>query len=320
MTKKQFHFLSSDGKTRIRAIEWQPQQKPVAIVQLTHGMVEFIDRYDGFADYLTGEGMVVFGHDHLGHGGSVQNQADWGHFADQAGDRIVLDDIRQLTRLARGQYPGLPLILFGHSMGSFFTRCFLAEYGAEIDGAILSGTGQQSLLELTFGQTLTAVIRTARGARYRSKLVDDLAFANLNKAFAGGRTARDWLTRDEAVVDFHLSDPRCNFMFTVTAYQDMFRCYQNAQDPARVGKIPKDKPVLVLAGDQDPVSGFGSGAGKAHDQLRQAGLSKTQLKLYPGYRHEILNEIGREVVYADIVQWIQTQLIGKESAITEKSV
>ncbi|NCC85891.1 MAG: alpha/beta hydrolase, partial [Clostridia bacterium] len=129
-------------------------------------------------------------------------------------------------------------------------------------------------------------------------------------AFADGRTTRDWLTRDEAIVDFHLSDPRCNFMFTVTAYRDLFRCYQTAQDPARVGKIPKDKPVLVLAGEKDPVSGFGQGARKAHNQLRQAGLSRTQIKLYPGYRHEILNEIGREVVYADIVQWIQTQVIG----------
>jgi alpha-beta hydrolase superfamily lysophospholipase len=267
-----------------------------------------LSKYDGFADYLTGQGLVVFGHDHLGHGGSVQRQADWGHFADRDGDRIVLDDIRQLTRLARQQYPGLPLVLFGHSMGSFFTRCFLSAYGDEIDGAILSGTGQQSLLELTFGQALTTVIRATRGARYRSKLVDDLAFANLNKAFAGGRTTRDWLTRDEAIVDFHLSDPRCNFMFTVTAYRDMFRCYQNAQDPVQVEKIPKDKPVLILAGDQDPVSGFGQGASKAHDQLKQAGLQRTQLKLYPVYRHEILNEIGREEVYEDIMRWIRTQV------------
>ena len=297
------------GRT-LHAFRCIPEGEVRAIVQLSHGMVEFIDRYKPLAEDLAGRGILVTGHDHLGHGGSIRTKDDYGYFAQPDGNRAVLDDLHAMTTLTKQLYPGVPYFLLGHSMGSFYARQYLCEYGAELDGAILMGTGYQPKALVTLARTVCRVLAVFFGWQHRSKLVRDLSFLGYNKGLEG-RTPHDWLNRDPAEVDKYRADERCMFTFTLNAYYSMFTGILRLYDPDFLNRMPKDLPLLFLAGDADPVGEQSKGVQRAIDSLKAVGVQNITQKFYPGARHELLMEINRQEVFADIGNWLDQQLARK---------
>ena len=294
------------GRT-LHAFRCVPEGEVRAILQLSHGMVEFIDRYKPLAESLAQRGILVTGNDHLGHGGSIRTKADYGYFAEPDGNRAVLEDLHSVTKLTKQLYPGVPYFLLGHSMGSFYARQYLCEYGQELSGAIIMGTGHQPKALVQFARSTCRALAAVHGWQYRSKLVANLSFMGYNKGLEG-RTTHDWLNRDAAEVDKYLADERCTFTFTLNAYYSMFSGILRLHDPAFLARMPKDLPLLFLAGTADPVGDRGKGVLRAIQSLKAAGVQNIRCKLYPGARHELLVETNRQEVFADIAAWLNDQL------------
>lgn len=305
MKKEEFYFDSNDGLTKIRALKFIPDGEVKAILQISHGMVEFIDRYEDFANYLCEKGFLVVGNDHLGHGGSVNSKEDWGYFAKKDGYRIVLDDILKLLKIVKKDYPNKKYYLLGHSMGSFLARLFLIEYGNELDGAIIMGTGQQSKGTLVAGKALTKLISLFKGEKYRSSFINNMALGSYNKKFEPSKTHCDWLTKDEKIVNWYYNEPRCKFVFTLNGYYNLFSLIEQIIDEKNLRKMPKDLPVLIVSGEDDPVGNFGKDPKAVYEAFKSIGMKNLDLKLYPNDRHEILNEIDKALVYEDIYNWLK---------------
>ena len=304
MRKNEFRFRSSNGEVDVRSMEYIPDDRIIGILQIAHGMVEFIDRYENFAEFLCRNGILVTGNDHIGHGGSVNSKDDWGYFGDN-GNQVVLDDMHQLTLLTKKDYPDTPYFLLGHSMGSFYARQYLGTYGDELDGAIIMGTGMEPLPVLKSGMFLCRLIAFFKGWRHRSAFVNNIAFGSYNKKFEPARTRADWLTKDEKIVDWYLNEPRCTFMFTLNGYYNMFKGISRLYDKDLINAVPKDLPVLFVSGANDPVGGFGAEVEKSMKTLTDAGMRNVSMHLYANDRHEILNETDREQVYEDLLTWIE---------------
>ena len=303
MKKQEFSFRSNNDLADIRAVEYIPDQEIRAILQIAHGMDEFIDRYDAFAEYLCSKGFLVVGNDHLGHGGSVNSPEEWGYFGEH-GNQTLLEDMHKLTELIKEKYPGFPYFLMGHSMGSFYARQYITTYGKELKGAIIMGTGFEPLYKLQAAKALCKTIAMVKGWKHRSKLVNDMAFGSYNKHFEPARTSVDWLTKDEKIVDWYLSEPRCTFVFTLNGYYNMFEGIARLHNKDLLRIVPKDLPVLFVSGEEDPVGSFGAEVKAAAKSLIDVGVQNVEVKLYPNDRHEILNELDKETVYEDLYNWL----------------
>ena len=309
IVRKEYSFKSATGLCDIYARSWAPADKDSvkAIFQITHGMAEHGERYARFAKRLCEHGYAVFAQDHIGHGKSVASDDDLGYFGEKDGWRDFVIDCRSLTDIAREEYPGKPVVFFGHSMGSFYARQYLCEWGDELDGAIIMGTGYQPKALVQLARTICRVLAVFHGWHYRSKLVARLSFLGYNKGLEG-RTAHDWLNRDPVEVDRYRADERCTFIFTLNAYYSMFSGILRLYDPALLARVPKDLPMLFLAGDADPVGEQGAGVKRAVKSLLDAGVKNIEVKLYPSARHELLVELNREEVFADIGDWLERRL------------
>ena len=306
--KEDFYYTSASGNTKIHAVRYIPDQKIKAILQISHGMVEHIERYEDFARYLNSKGILVTGNDHLGHGSSVNSPDDFGYFAKKDGNKAVLYDVYQLTQITKESYPNLPYFLLGHSMGSFIARQYLCQFGGELDGVILMGTGYPSPLLVQFGRCLTGILSLFLGSDFRSPLVNYLAFGSYNKHFQPVKTSKDWLTKDPKQVQKYLSDPRCQFIFTVNGLYHMFTGISHLYHQKFLKKMPSHLPVLFVSGKEDPVGDLGKGVIKSARSFQKAGMKNIKVKLYPDDRHEILNETDREVVYRHLYRWIASVL------------
>ena len=300
-------FLSSDGKTELFYREYLPSGEPVGIFQIVHGVAEHIERYDDFAAFLADNGYIVVMHDQLGHGKSVRDDDSLGFFCEDDGWGKVLQDVRRLHDLTAEKYPGKPYFLFGHSMGSFVVRTYLIKYRAGLDGAVLSGTGQQNAPLLRTGLMVTAAEIRRHGARYKSDLVNNMAFGGYNKKFSDVRTAFDWLSRDESVVDSYVEDPLCGYVPSVGLLRDMFSGMMFIGKAKNVSRMKKDLPVLFFSGDCDPVGENGKGVIRAYKSFLKAGMTDVTMKLYHGGRHEMLNETNSDEVYQDILYWLNSK-------------
>ena len=297
------------GRT-LHAFRCVPEGEVKAVLQLSHGMVEFIDRYKPLAEYLAGRGILVTGHDHLGHGGSIRTKADYGYFAEPDGNRAVLADLHAMTVRTKELYPGVPYFLLGHSMGSFYARQYLCEYGHELDGAIIMGTGWQPEMTIRGGLLLAGILSGLKGPDAVSKMVTNMAFGAYNKAFGDKpRTPNDWLSADTDNVDRYMADPLCGADATVGLFRQMLRGLRFNQTPGNIDRMDKNAPILLIAGQDDPVGDMGAGVRRTHDAFKRAGIRDVTLKLYPGLRHEILNEAAmRDTVYGDIGAWLDRVL------------
>ncbi len=303
--KEEFYYLSRDGKTQIHAVEWIPDGEVKGILQLCHGMVEYIERYNEFASYMCERGYYVVGHDHLGHGKSVNSDADYGYFPEKEGNQFVIGDIGQLRSMTEEKYPDVPYLMLGHSMGSFLLRQYLTMYGDGLAGAVIMGTGYQPMAVLKAGQLVCRLTALFKGWRYRSKFVDNLSFGGFNKRFEPSETGRDWITSDRELRRKYVEDPLCMFRFTIGGYYQMFEGMKVLARKESMEKIPKDLPVLFTAGAEDPVGAFGRNVRKVYEKYKAAGMRKVAIKLYAGGRHEILNETNRTQVYEDLFRWCE---------------
>lgn len=305
--EQEFYFPSSDGVHQCYAHEWLPAGKPRAVLQLVHGVAEYIQRYGAFASWLAGQGFLVVGEDHLGHGRTVDDEK-FGYFGPKGGWNLVSKDIRKLRTLEGERHPELPYFIMGHSMGSFLTRTYLINWPGTVDGAILSGTGQEPGATVAAGKLLCSLLCALRGADSHSDLANQLSLGAYNKQFVPNRTTADWISRDTAVVDAYLQDPFCTFQPTVGMFRDMMGGLQYIANPKNLKKMYKTTPIYFFSGDRDPVGQNGAGVKKVAELFRRAGCTDVTVKLYPDGRHEMLNEINRQEVYQDVLAWLEAKL------------
>ena len=309
MVRNEFTFPSADGKTSIHAVEWLPEgTAPRAVLQIAHGVSEYILRYEPFAAFLTERGFAVVGHDHLGHGGSVVPGAVPLYFGPKGSWDHVTADIYTLRSLAGKRFPNLPCFLLGHSMGSFLARTYLIRYPGTVDAAVLMGTGQMSSVLVGGGLAIAAAESLRIGEDRVSDLVEKLSFASYNKIFAPNRTAFDWLSVNEENVDAYIADPLCGGMATIGLFREMLCGIRFIRRAENLRRMNLNTPVLFISGGMDPVGDLGKGVLAAAGSFERAGMRDVSVKLYPGLRHEILCETERETVCRDIHEWLLSKL------------
>lgn len=304
--RDEFYFPSKDGNTEIHTIEWKPEGEVKAVLQLCHGMVEYIRRYDEFAEFMCSRGYYVVGNDHLGHGKSVQSKSEYGFFNEKYGNACVIGDMHTLRQRTMKKYPDVPYFILGHSMGSLLVRQYIQLYGNGLSGAVLLGVvSDQKKAVLLCGKRLCRLMAAFRGWHFRSKFIDGMVLGSYNKKFKPARTRVDWMTSDREHLDAYVADPLCSFVFTVNAYYSMFTGMLNMEKKESIYMIPKTLPILFASGTDDPVGNFGKGVRKIYEQYKAAGLQDVTLRLYAGDRHELLNETDRQQVYQDLFDWLE---------------
>ncbi len=283
-----FTYPARDG-VEIVGYRWDPAGAPRAAVQLTHGMGEHVQRYGALARALTGRGLVVYGQDHRGHGATARSEEELGQLGPDGWTQLV-DDVDLLVSRVRDEQPGLPLVLLGHSMGSFAVQQYLLDHSDRIDAVVLTGTTALDQLEPALD------------------LDQPIDLAAFNAAFSPARTEFDWLSRDEAIVDAYIADPRCGFGIDTDSAKDMFAGARRMADPGQVAAMRPDLPLYIAAGESDPVNANLALLNVLVDRYRAAGLTDVTVRTYPGARHEILNETNRDKVVASILDWLDQVL------------
>lgn len=299
--------IPSNGVGRLHCCRWEPEGQPKAVLQIVHGIAEYIERYDEFARYLNDLGYVVVAEDHMGHGQSVGTDGTQGYF--DGGWFTAVSDSYSLLRKTKAEYPELPYVLFGHSMGSFMARTILEVYpDSGIAAAVICGTGWQprGILPGAIGICQMACKRV--GERNTSDTLQNLVFGGYNKRVEHPRTEYDWLTRDAKVVDAYIAHPSCGFTATTGLLRDLLTGIRFIEQRQNLAKMDKDLPVLFIAGGDDPVGNYGKGVTRAAEEFRKAGMKHVTKRLFPLGRHEILNEINRQEVYAFTAKWLEEQL------------
>jgi alpha-beta hydrolase superfamily lysophospholipase len=298
-------FISSDGKNNIFGRIYAPASGAVrGVVQLSHGMVDHTGRYEALAAYLTARGYVLAGNDHLGHGGSADEDSEFGFFADKGGLDLLLRDLHSMNRILREKFPGIKPVILGHSMGSFLSRLYANKYPHTISGHVIHGTGGPMGIILPLGKALVKTIALFRGKRHRSPFVASVAFAGYNSKFPKSEGKNAWLTRDLEKVADRDSDKRTNFIFTLSAYYDLFCAVGRSNSKKWFAEYSQELPTLITSGDMDPVGNYGEGPKYVYKCLLVRGVADLKLKLYEGARHELFNEQNREEVFADITGWL----------------
>ncbi|RBP05672.1 alpha-beta hydrolase superfamily lysophospholipase [Roseiarcus fermentans] len=294
-----FYFHGDDG-ARLLGRRWLPEGPPRAVVQIAHGLAEHSQRYARLAAALNQAGFAAYASDHRGHGPSAA-PGDLGHFADRDGWAIALGDLWTFNRLIAAEQPGAPLVFFGHSMGSFLGRGFVAAHSDALAGAVFSGSNGKPPALAALGRLIARIERLRLGRKGKSALLNQMMFGDFNKPFAPARTAVDWLSRDPAEVDKYVADPLCGFPFTTQLAVDLLDALAALARPESLAPIRKDLPIYVFSGEKDPVGANISGL---IDAMQAAGFTRLTTRIYPGARHETLNETNREEVTADLIAWL----------------
>lgn len=301
--RSEFYF-DSHGAGRIHCCRWMPEKEPKAVVQLVHGIAEFILRYDGFADYLASQGFLVVGEDHMGHGKSAEEGSVKGYF--HGGWFTAVEDTYELMRRTMAEFPGVPYVLFGHSMGSFMARTILAKYpDSGISAAVICGTGWQPKLALPALVKMVEAVCKVTGEQKPSQLLQSMAFGGYNKRIEHPRTSCDWLTRDSKIVDEAEAYTLGVFTPSSGLMRDMMKGIHYIEQTENLNRMKKDLPVLFIAGGDDPVGNYGKGVHQAAEAFRKAGMERVSEKIYPLCRHEILNEINKTEIFEDVAQFIK---------------
>lgn len=314
-------YASRDNASTVRALMWEPDEvasggeAPRGLVQIVHGMSEHVERYEGFASFLCEQGFAVCANDHIGHGKSVSSAEDLGHMPLEVGEDVLVADVQTLRELALERLSqrcdmrvsGIPYVIFGHSMGSFITRVFLTRHAFGVRAAVLCGTGHQPRLLSAAGKALTGSLAKKHGERYVSELVDGMGAGGYGGAIKDAETDLDWIATDPEVVAEYQRDPLCGQKFTVGAYHVLTSLVSDATDLRLARRVPHALPLLFVSGDQDPVGECGAGVHRAAEMYRKAGVESVTEKLYPGMRHEILNEPVKGEVHRDVLAWLERQ-------------
>lgn len=306
MDTKSFYFNGYRDK-KIYGKKWfdRNNPEPKAVLQIVHGMAEHIERYDDFARFMVQNGFVVFGNDQRGHGKTMEKSGVPGHLSDNNGWKQTVRDLTHLREEIEKQYPEEPVILFGHSMGSFLARDYAQEFGDNLQGLILSGTGGKLGVEGYMGLLIAKFERLRKGKREKSPLMNKLMFGRYNEKFEPTETPFDWLSTNEWEVRAYMEDPLCGNIMTAGFYVDLLQGIKKIHQRGNMEKIPKDLPVLLFSGALDPVGKEGKGVLEVRKLYKDLGINNVAVKLYPEGRHEMLHENNKEEVYKDILLWLE---------------
>jgi alpha-beta hydrolase superfamily lysophospholipase len=307
MRESDFRLQAKDG-TPLFVREFLPEAAPKAVLQIAHGMAEHSARYARFAKALTEHGYAVYANDHRGHGKTVARREDLGHFADENGWDLVVEDQLSLLEEIKSRHPGLPVFLFGHSMGSYIARDAVIRAGREWAGLLLSGTSHGHPLVQIWNQALPKLELLRIGKRGKSWAISKMTFEAFNAKFMDPRTSCDWLSRDEAEVDKYVADPLCGFDCSVQLWHDVFKGLEKIFSPQAMARMPSDLPVYVMAGELDPLNEKLGDIKKLHKALEAAGIRDLTVRAYPGARHELLNELNRDEVTREAIAWLEAHL------------
>lgn len=300
--------LSAADGHRILVDIWRPA-RPRILIHLFHGLGEHTDRYERFAHFCMAAGIAVVAHSHRGHGENCSDE-ELGHFADKDGWQKVLDDARAVQQRVVEQVPGLPLVILGHSMGSYIAQAFLMRGYCQPAALVLSGSTHAPLGQLLAGHWLAGLVRLT-GRRRRSPLLNSLSFGDFNKRFAPNRTEFDWLSRDEAEVDNYINDRLCGVVSSSQLWYDLTGGLLEIRPRKALRRIPAELPILITGGSEDPVGGR-VGMQRLADAYRDSGHTRVSLEVYDQGRHEMFNEINRDRFSADVVEWIEHAVTGTE--------
>lgn len=312
MTMKEANvsFTAKDGQT-IFARRWESSKRQPseakAVIQLAHGMGEHSTRYEEFASNLVAAGYIVFAHDHRGHGQTARTTEQQGKLADRDGWNVIVDDLVHFSRLIKSDLPNHKLFLFGHSMGSFLARRCLQLYGAEYEGVILSGTGGDPGLMGHVGLLLAKLERGVRGTEKQGYWMNCILFGGYNRAFHPMENPFAWLSRDQDEVSKYILDPACGQVFKTSFYCDLISGVAELHRQLEVEKLrelPRDFPILIFSGTKDPVGNNSKGVREVYETYKQLGFTDVELSLYEEGRHEMLHEINRKEVFADVINWL----------------
>ena len=309
MTRTQnFSYPSADGKSTIQAREWLPEGSPRGVVQIIHGISEHMGRYVHVARFLNENGFLVCGEDHLGHGRTVSD-GRYGYFAARGGWDFVVRDIRRLREIEGEKYPGIPYFLMGHSMGSFLARTYLIRWPGTVDGAVLSGTGQEAAPLVAFGRGASNLLCALCGPEHVSGLIYRLSLGSYSRPFRRDGGTGSWLSQDPEMVESNRRDPLCSFRPTVSMFRDMMEGLEFIGSGSNLAKMDPETPIYFFSGDRDPVGSMGKGVRKVEEMFRRAGCRDVTVRLYPGGRHEMLNEINRSEVLEDLLAWLEKHML-----------
>lgn len=298
MKTKEFSFKSATGVCRIHGCEFLPEGEVRAVVIIHHGMAEHINRYADYVKHLTDMGYAVFMHDMANHGKSNQKTELLGYFGENDGYKNLVKDLKTVYDLAKKEFPDKKIIMFGHSMGSFIVRCFDCAYPGASDASVYMGTGGSNPAA-GMGKAISNLIASIKGSTYKSKMLDKITFGSFNKK-TDKKTSFDWLTRDSAIVQKYIDDDYCGFLFTVKGMNDLVNLNVWANSAECYNTVKKDLPILLVSGADDPVGAYSKGINEVADKMKASGHTNVAVKLFPGCRHEVLNETNRQEVYEGI--------------------
>lgn len=301
MDKRTGRFPSSGGLCDVRFYIYTPKS-PRAVVMLSHGMCEYIERYEELAEFLCEHGIALAGNDHIGHGNSLANPDMLGFFGHENGYFDMVRDLHRMKRVVNEIFPNIPHFLIAHSMGSFLARIYLSKYPDRWEGAVIMGTAGGIAGSVPLRKLLD-ILERDRGDYYRPD-VGTKMFELFNIRVPDRRTPSDWLSRDNDDVDGFLADPKCNFAFTVAGYRDMLNSLLCANSSIVIENTPTNIPMLFLSGSMDPIGQYGKGVQKAAEKYIKHGC-KVDIRLYDGARHELLFELNREEVKRDILDFLE---------------
>lgn len=304
MQRNEFYYMSQDGKTQIHAVEWLPDEEPKAILQIAHGVTEYILRYEEFAKFLTEKGIAVVGNDHLGHGKSISENAEPMYFGPEGSWNWVVDDIKTCMDLTKNKYPNIPYYLLGFSLGSFVARTFLIKYTEKLNGAIIIGTGQTPSFQISLAKFMANKEGKKVGEEHTSPTIRKLTFETYNKIFAPNRTEYDWLCASEKSIDEYIKDPMRGGNMSAGLFREMLAGMAFSAKQDNINKIDKHLPILFLSGDKDPVGEQGKGVKRAYNCFKKAGIKNVKMNLYSGLRHDILREECKQDIFNDILKFI----------------
>lgn len=312
--REEFLYPSVTGDCDIHAVSWKPggKKKPLGVIQIVHGMAEYIMRYDEMARYFAEKGFAVYGNDQIGHGLSVNEKYPLGYFGtENENGSVFVEDAKKLLDIGKTENPGVPYILFGHSMGSFVARVFIGKYGRELDGAVICGTaGKNPAVGVAI--KLSERICRKKGKK-PGKFLNSLAFSSYNRR-TSKNTDFDWLSKDAQNVRRYIKDPLCGFLFSNQGFHDLFTLNRHIFEDGVINGAPVDLPLFFIAGTGDPVGSYGKGVRETAKLYKKSGHKDVKVKLYRGSRHEIHNDRDKVDVYKDILKFIRrTTGVGKGS-------
>ncbi|SDM17428.1 alpha/beta hydrolase [Sediminibacillus halophilus] len=308
MEQKTYWLTTADQEEVFVRNWYEPNQSPKAIIQLAHGMAEHTARYQPFAEFMVKQNFAVYGNDHRGHGYTGKKQGTLGLLDENNGFDKTVEDLWTVTKVIKREHPGKPVFLLGHSMGSFLTRRYIQLHSDKVNGVMLSGTGSHPGFMNNIGKGLAIAERKRKGLKAPSKLLNKLAFANYNRNIDDQVTDFDWLSRDAELVRAYLDDPLSGFVPTAAFFFDLFTGFDHMDDPNGIESIAKQLPMLLFSGSMDPVGKQAKGVFRTAETYYRHGISDITVRIYENGRHEMLNEINKEEVYTDVVNWIEDVL------------